>query len=67
MFKEMDRRRTGFLTMNEFRWFLREYGITTTGKDLLALMSRYDRNNDGKVTIAEFHDEVAPHSPVKIY
>ena len=53
--------------MNEFRWFLREYGITTTGKDLLALMSRYDRNNDGKVTFSEFHNEVEPHSPVKIY
>lgn len=36
-----------------------------SNNDLQTLVSRYDRNNDGKVSYGEFLNEITPKSPVK--
>jgi Ca2+-binding EF-hand superfamily protein len=42
---------------------LNEHGIFVTNQDLVALISRYDKNQDGKVSYGEFLSELTPKSP----
>jgi Ca2+-binding EF-hand superfamily protein len=65
-FKALDQNNNGFISINEFRDLLAEHGVFPTNKDLLNLMKRYDKNQDGKVTYSEFINELTPKSPQKI-
>eukprot|EP00743_Colponemidia_sp_Colp-15_P002650 GILK01002872.1.p1 GENE.GILK01002872.1~~GILK01002872.1.p1 ORF type:complete len:586 (-),score=91.06 GILK01002872.1:92-1849(-) len=62
-FEAVDRDGNGFITMDEFRAILQDNGIFATEKELLSLMSRYDKNKDGRVSYTEFVQEVTPRSP----
>jgi len=42
-------------------------GVYVSSKDAMALIERFDRNQDGKVTYSEFLNEMTPKSPAKIY
>lgn len=62
IFDIMDRKRSGALSVDDLRIFLKDAGITPTEKDLQALMSRYDRNSDGRISYEDFRQELGRYS-----
>lgn len=64
-FQAIDCDKNGFITIDEFRNILENNNIFANSKDLEALMQRYDRNKDGRVSYSEFVQEVTPKSPRK--
>ena len=62
-FAAVDSDRNGFITRDEFRAILREYGFFTTETEISWLLERYDRDHDGRVTYSEFVEEILPKSP----
>jgi Ca2+-binding EF-hand superfamily protein len=61
----LDRDENGFITMDEFRAILEDHCIFATKNDLVGLLKRYDKNQDGKVSYSEFINEMTPKSPTK--
>lgn len=66
-FKALDKNDIGSFSVEEFRELLLDHGIYATSKDLLNLVQKYDKNQDGKVTYSEFAQEIAPKSPSRVY
>lgn len=64
-FSACDQDRNGFITREEFKNILKEYGFYATENEVRWLVDRYDRNNDGRISYAEFIDEILPKSPPK--
>lgn len=59
-FCALDVEQKGYLTSHDYLNFLNRHGIAATLKDAEALLHRYDRNGDGKVTYYEFVREMVP-------
>jgi len=66
-FKALDKNDIGSFSIDEFKELLLDHGIYATSNDLLNLVHRYDKNQDGKVTYSEFVSEITPKSPSKIF
>ena len=66
-FKALDKNNIGFFSLEEFRELLLSHGIYASSKDVANLVSRYDKNQDGKISYSEFVNEITPKSPTKIY
>lgn len=64
-FKTLDKYDSGFVSMNEFRDLLQSHGVYASNNDLLNLVKRYDKNQDGKVSYSDFVQELTPKSPRK--
>jgi Ca2+-binding EF-hand superfamily protein len=64
-FSAIDRDENGFITLDEFRSILEDYGIIATTNDLIGLVRRYDKNLDGRVSYSDFLNEMTPKSPTK--
>ena len=62
-FTAVDADRNGYITRDEFRGILREYGFFATETEIQWLVDRYDRNRDGRITYSEFVEEILPKSP----
>lgn len=62
-FAAVDSDRNGFITRDEFRGILRQYGHFVTETEVQWLVERYDKNHDGRITYSEFVDEILPKSP----
>lgn len=62
-FSACDTDRNGYITRDEFKGLLKEYGFYATDSELSWLIDRYDRNNDGRISYSEFIDEILPKSP----
>lgn len=62
-FTAIDKDRNGFITIDEFQNILHNHGIFASSKDLQNLLSKYDKNRDGRVSYSEFVDEITPKSP----
>lgn len=56
----LDKKKNGFITIDEFQNFLSRNMIRADTTDLINLMKRYDKNRDGKVTLSEFIKEITP-------
>jgi len=66
-FKALDKNEIGSVSIDEFKELLLDHGIYASSKDLLNLVQRFDKNQDGKVTYSEFVQEITPKSPSKVY
>jgi Ca2+-binding EF-hand superfamily protein len=53
----------GYITRDEFKGILREYGFYALDNEVTWLIDRYDRNRDGRISYSEFIDEILPKSP----
>lgn len=62
-FNALDLNENGFITLDEFKDVLENYGIFATKNELVGLVKRYDKNMDGKVSYSEFMNEMTPKSP----
>jgi Ca2+-binding EF-hand superfamily protein len=62
-FKTLDRLADGFITKDELEAALADFGFYVTWRDMECLFERYDRNKDGRVSYAEFVQELTPQSP----
>lgn len=65
-FAAVDADRDGYITRDEFRSILREYGFFVSETELLWLVDRYDRDYDGRISYREFVEEITPKSPSRI-
>jgi len=66
-FKTIDKHDQGFIDISEFRDLLVDHGVYASSKELMNLVKRYDKNQDGKISYYEFVQELTPKSPVKNY
>lgn len=62
-FSACDVDRNGYITRDELKTIFREYGFYATETELIYLIDRYDRNQDGRISYSEFIDEILPKSP----
>ena len=62
-FTAIDVDKNGYITRDEFKKILREYGFYALDNELTWLIDRYDRNRDGRISYSEFIDEILPKSP----
>jgi Ca2+-binding EF-hand superfamily protein len=58
IFDIIDRKRHGALSVEDVRAFLKDNGCTPTEKDLSAILQRYDRNSDGRISYEDFRQEL---------
>lgn len=61
-FKALDKNKNGFIGVEEIKGLLNEFGICVSQRELLLLLSRFDKNQDGKVSFNEFVKEIRPRS-----
>lgn len=54
-----------YLTKEDFDNIFKKYNYYPTENELNALVDRFDKNKDGRVSYEEFVEEFSPHSPVK--
>ncbi len=64
-FNACDADKNGYITRDEFKEILKEYGFYATETEVTWLLDRYDRNKDGRISFSEFIDEILPKSPRK--
>jgi Ca2+-binding EF-hand superfamily protein len=64
-FSACDYDKNGYITRDEFKTILRDYGFYATDTELSWLLDRYDKNQDGKISYSEFIDEILPKSPAR--
>lgn len=64
-FEHCDLDKNGFVTKAELRDLLHWNGVMATDAEVNGLLDRFDRNKDGRISFAEFSDELLPKSPVK--
>jgi Ca2+-binding EF-hand superfamily protein len=62
-FTAIDTDKNGYLTRDEFKGLLKDYGFFATETEITCLMDRYDKNRDGRISYSEFIDEIMPKSP----
>ena len=64
-FLACDKDSNGYLTKMELRRILSENGVFASEQDLIMLVQRFDRNNDGRISYAEFMEELVTKCPIK--
>lgn len=64
-FAELDLDENGYITLDELRIALQACGKYATERELLGLLSRYDRDKDGKISYADFIQEVTPKAHLR--
>eukprot|EP00825_Cyclidium_porcatum_P014726 TRINITY_DN17_c0_g1_i8.p1 TRINITY_DN17_c0_g1~~TRINITY_DN17_c0_g1_i8.p1 ORF type:complete len:284 (+),score=70.10 TRINITY_DN17_c0_g1_i8:154-1005(+) len=65
-FEAIDRDENGFITIDEFKEILNDYGFFVNQIDLQNLVDRFDQDKDGKVSYGEFIQEMSPKTPSKL-
>ena len=60
-FKVLDSANQGAITEEGFQALLEKYKISVSARQLENLLHRFDADFDGKVSIREFYNEMAPH------
>ena len=52
----------GYISRDDFRRLLEDYGIFANQRDVERVMDRFDDNRDGIVSYGEFRNELSPRS-----
>lgn len=65
-FQAIDKDGNGYLTREELRRIFVQHSVFATDREIGQLVERYDRNKDGRISYAEFMDEITPKSPTKL-
>ena len=64
-FLAIDKDSNGYLGRGELRGILAENGVYASEQDLQMINQRFDRNSDGRISYAEFMEELVPKCPTK--
>ena len=59
-FKALDKTKNGFIGTEELKNLLNVYGFYVSQKELVTLTSRFDKNQDGRITYNKFVEEIKP-------
>jgi len=59
-FKALDKHRNGYASIEDLKSLLSRHGYKLSQKELLGLMNRFDKNQDGRISYNEFVDEIRP-------
>ena len=54
MFRAMDRNKNGSISPVEFKYAMRDYGLTFSEKEIDQIMKYFDTNGDGQLSFDEF-------------
>jgi len=65
-FKFLDCFETGFVTAESLKKVLAESKCYPSDEDITALVGRFDRSNNGRITYQEFMDEILPKHSLTI-
>lgn len=64
-FNSLDLRDDGAITRDEFKRLIQSRGFYVSEKEAEELVEKMDKNKDGRVSFAEFREEMMPRSPVR--
>jgi Ca2+-binding EF-hand superfamily protein len=64
-FKACDLNDNGMISKDELKDILNERGIYVSDQEVGHLMSKFDKDQDGRITYSEFMEEIIPKSPSK--
>ena len=64
-FNALDKDRNGFISQIEFSEALSVFNVPFNCKDLFALVEKFDKNCDGRISYSEFAEELTPKAGVK--
>jgi Ca2+-binding EF-hand superfamily protein len=62
VFNVIDKDKNGFITVNEIQKTMEDCIGNVNPRDLMVVMQKFDKNNDGRVSYSEFIDEITPKS-----
>jgi Ca2+-binding EF-hand superfamily protein len=55
----------GAITRDEFRRLIESRGFYVSAKEVDQIVEKMDTNKNGRVSFAEFREEIMPRSPVR--
>jgi len=64
-FLAIDKDNNGYIQRTEIRKILADNGVYASEKDLMMIIQRFDRNNDGRISYSEFMEEIVPKNPTQ--
>lgn len=64
-FKAIDKNRNGYVGFEDLKGLFSRHGYKAPQKELLGLMARFDKNQDGRISYNEFVEEIRPKYCVK--
>lgn len=64
-FNSLDMRDDGAITRDEFRRLIESRGFYVSAKEVDEIVEKMDKNKNGRVSFAEFREEIMPRSPVR--
>jgi Ca2+-binding EF-hand superfamily protein len=64
-FNSMDMNDSGSISRDEFRRMIQSRGFYVSEKEVEEIVEKMDKNKDGRVSFAEFREEIMPKSPVR--
>lgn len=62
-FNSLDLNGDGVITRDEFKRIIQSRGFLVSEKEATQIVEKMDKNKDGRVSFAEFSDEINPRSP----
>ena len=64
-FSALDKKNKGMVTIDQFRDFLKSGNVFAVEKELQLLFERFDKDEDGVVTLNEFIAGISPFMNIK--
>jgi len=64
-FNSLDQNDSGAISREEFKRLIQSRGFYVSEKEATEIVDKMDRNKDGRVSFAEFREEITPKSPVR--
>jgi uncharacterized protein YneF (UPF0154 family) len=65
-FAACDINEDGRITKEEIRRMIESRGFYVSDREVSNLVEKFDKNKDGRISLAEFREEMLPRSPVRM-